>query len=38
MILATVAVSGTVALAAIVVGTATVLKNDTNEILDSINK
>ena len=38
MILATVAVAGTVAFAAIVVGAATVLRNDANEILDSINK
>lgn len=38
MILATVAVAGTVALAAIVVGAATVLKTETDEILDSINK
>lgn len=38
MILATVAIAGTVALAAIVVGAAIVLKTDTTEILDSINK
>lgn len=38
MILATFAVVGTIALAAIVVGAATVLKADTDEILDSINK
>lgn len=38
MILILATVAGTVAFAAIVVGAATVLKNDTNEILDSINK
>lgn len=38
MILATVAVAGTVAFAALVVGAAMVLKDNADEILDSINK